>query len=355
MKISWVLLLIVCLMPQTALAASGTPNSNSFGYGVHIDLQGLDPHVAIQEAGKFNLDWIAIDFNWQYWQSNAENPPAWQDLDTAMALAAENQLAVMISITQAPLWAMDYDGPNSDQTGKLVLNLVHRYSDTLLAIEIFPSANTIQGWGATPNPKAYTRMLRAISKTIGRSSPEVLIVGAGLTPIVSSSEGMDDLDFLSQIYAEGIAEFMPLVGLRLPPLGSDPLARMHPTGTFTLRHYEEIRDIMAENGHKNGLIWITGFSWKADTIGSPDKQAAWMKQAYLLFRSQLYIGVAFFDGLNQSQSEAPVLLLQGGGYHPGFEELIQIIAQDHNEQTIILSIRLFKRLANKNYLKVHTP
>ena len=98
-KICWGFLLIVCLIPQNILAASGIPNSNTFGYGVRVDLQGIDPYKAIQEAGKFNLDWIAIDFNWQHLQPEAASPPAWKELDIAMRLAAENQLAVMISIT----------------------------------------------------------------------------------------------------------------------------------------------------------------------------------------------------------------------------------------------------------------
>ena len=354
-KISWVFLLVTILIPSTTLAANGTPNSSSFGYGVRVDLQGANPHAAIQQAGKFNLDWIAVDFNWQHFQPEAEKPPPWHDLDSAMALAGENQLYVMVSITNAPNWAMDHDGPNTKKTSLLASDLVNRYSDMLLAIEIFPSANTVQGWGTMPNPGAYTHLLKTTSQAIKQLTPEVLIVGAGLTPLDSSSQGMDDLKFLRQIYAEGIADFMPLVGVRLPPLGSDPLARDQQSGKFTLRHYEEIRNIMAKNGHRGGLIWITGFSWEIDTIDNPNEQAAWMKQAYLLFRSQLYIGAAFFDGLNSSQAEAPKLLLQGGTFHPGFEELIQIIAQDHNEQTIIIPIELSKRLTNKNYPKANAP
>ncbi len=348
-------MLVTILIPSTTLAANGTPSSSSFGYGVRVDLHGVNPLAAIQEAGKFNLDWIAVDLNWQHIQPEAEKPPTWQDFDAAMALAGENQISVMVSITNAPNWAMDHDGPNANNTSVLVSDLVNRYTDILLAIEIFPSANTLQGWGTMPDPGAYTRLLKTSSQALSQLAPEVLIVGAGLTPLDSSSQGMDDLKFLRQIYKEGIAEFMPLVGVRLPPLGSDPLARDQQSGKFTLRHYEEIRNIMTKNGHKDGLIWITGFSWKTDIIDSQNEQAVWMKQAYLLFRSQLYIGAAFFDSLNSSQGGVSKLLLQGGTFHPGFEELIQIIAQDHNEQTIIIPIELSKRLTNKNYPKANAP
>ena len=76
-----------------------------------------------------------------------------------------------------------------------------------------------------------------------------------------------------------------------------------------------------------------------------------MKQAYLLLRSQLYIGAAFFDRLNPTSTEDTKLLYPGGSFHPGFEELIQIIAQDHDGQTIVISIVLSKKLTSKVYPK----
>lgn len=350
-KICLVLLLISILSPITTLAAGGTPDSNDFGYGAHIDLHGEDPLFAIQEAGKYNLDWVAFEFSWKAFQSDPAYPPAWDVLDTALALSGENNLAVMISITQAPTWVMDHNGPNSEETRKLVSDIIRRYPDNLMAVELFPSANTIAGWGTVPDPEAYTHLLKSTSQAIRSLSPKILIVGAGLTPISSPSEGMDDLEFLRQIYALEIADYMPLVGLRLLPQGNDPLARNNQSEGLSLRHYEEIRKIMSENGHKNGLIWITGFSWDEKSVGNPRDQAVWLKQAYLLLRSQLYIGAAFFDCLNPSPSKVSNLLLQGGTYHPGFEELIKIIAQDRNEQTIIISIGLTKRLTSKGYPK----
>jgi hypothetical protein len=353
-KIFLIFLLIICLWPQNTLAASGMPNSSNFGYGVRVNLHRFDSHNAIQEAGKFNVDWIAMDLNWQNLQPKAETPPSWYELDAAMTLALENQLSVMISITQAPRWAMVENGPSPRKTSQLIIELVRRYPDNLLAIEIFPLANSVEGWGSAPDPGAYTQVLKTAYQAIKKISSEVLIVGAGLSPVQSPIEGMDDLSYLRQIYAEGISEFMPIVGLRLPPSSGDPLSRGYHTKNIPIRRYENIRSIMSENGHKHGLIWITGFSWNVDTIVNPNDQADWMKQAYLLFRSQLYIGAAFFDGLNPTHTESSELLLSGGTYHPGFEELIKIIAQDNNMQTILISSnRNNKRITGKIYPKAH--
>ena len=350
-RISFVLLLCAFLSPLTTLAAGTTPNVSDFGYGVRVDLHGVDPYTAIQEAGKYKFDWVAFEFNWNTLQSDPKDSPNWQVFDTAMELSSENHLAVLISITHAPAWAMDQNGPNVEKTMQLISELVRRYPEGIFAIELFPFANTVQGWGTMPDPIAYTYLIKSTSQVIRSLSPKILIVGAGLTPVKSSSEGMDDLDFLRQIYSQGIDDYIPLIGLRLMPKGSDPLARNHFENGFTLRRYEEIRKIMNENGHKNGLIWITGFSWDTDSIGRPGDQAVWLKQAYQLLRSQLYIGAAFFDSLNPSPTKATRLLGQGGTHHPGFEELIKIIAQDHNGQTIVISIELSKKLTSKPYLK----
>jgi hypothetical protein len=80
-----------------------------------------------------------------------------------------------------------------------------------------------------------------------------------------------------------------------------------------------------------------------------------LKQAYLLFRSQLYIGAAFFDGLNPDQTGKPTLFYQNGQPHPGFEELVQIIAQDHNSQTVQINLEWLKKLSNKDHLKGNQP
>jgi hypothetical protein len=347
-KCCWFLSILCILVPLSVQAASGTPNSPYFGYGARVYLSGESPQSAIQEAGNFNLDWIAIDFNWAELQPTADTPPNWSKLDATMAAADESQVSVLISITNAPSWAMGENGPNKQKTADLASQLADRFPENLLALELFPSSNTRKGWGAQPNPMAYVKLLKATSKAVGQN---ILLVAAGLTPLHSASDGIEDVEFLRQLYAAGALEYMPIVGLRLPALGNDPLTPLHEAEGNTLRHYEEIHNMMLENGHDGGLIWVTGFAWDSGTLGSIEEQAGWLKQAYLLMRSQLYIGAAFFDGLNFSYTDTKALLLPGGTHHLGFEELAQLIALDSDEQTIQISLAFSKKLSNKNLAK----
>jgi hypothetical protein len=341
------LLMIISLLPRVVIAADGLPNSPRFGYGVHVDIWGQNPEDAIRKAGSLNLDWIAIDLDWQRLQPEAARLPSWGKLDAATSQAAQHQVDIMLSITHAPNWAMNPDGPDPQKAANLVAQLAQRYSDVLLALELFPSANTTQGWGHPPNPQAYYDLLKVSTTILQQTNPEIIIVCAGLQPVLSSSEDINDLVFLSELYAVGAKDIMPIVGVRFPPLGNDPLTPNHQADELVLRHYEEIRSLMVENGHPNAIIWVTGFSWNTSSQKYSSDQAAWMKQAYLLFRSQLYIGAAFFNGLNPSKTRSTTLLLPDSNHHPAFAELIQLIALDHNRQTILVFSGLSKKLPRK--------
>ena len=348
------LLLSVGLLPVAAQAAespaSGMPGNAWFGYGVRVDLQGPDALSAIRLSGKVNIDWVAVEFDWDEAQPKASYAPHWGALDTALKTAADNDIAVMISITHAPSWAMKQNGPDPQATADLASKLVRRYPNALLALELFPHANTRQGWGAIPNPQAYAKLLKVTSQAVHKVNPQIVLVAGGLTPVRSSTQAMSDTTFLDGLYRAGAAQYMPVVGLRLPPIGDDPLTPREKSNRTVLRHYEAVREVMVRNGHRNGLIWVTSFTWNAGALRSAEKQANWLEQSYLLMRQQLYIGAAFFDSLNPSPGRA-VLLPSRGGYHPGFDNLVTIIAKDHNGQSIVISPDFYKQTFPKNQPK----
>jgi hypothetical protein len=345
-KFGLVLLVFLSLIPSPVQANSGLPGTSRFGYGARVDLYGNDPQNAIEQAGNFNLDWIAIDLDWAYLQSHIDQSPNWEYLDLALENARVGDIGVMISLTNAPAWAMTADGPDPNLTIALIEQLLTRYSGGFQALELFPMANTRLGWGTAPNPQAYGKLINIAAQVL---NPEIVLVAGGLMPPQLASD-FDDLTFLKEIYHAGAADFSVL-GLRLPPLGISPLTPLNDTDLLVLRHYEDIREVMMENGHQNGLIWITGFSWDDDEIHSSLKQAAWLKQAYLLFRAQLYIGAAFFDSLNLSAKGSNAQLLGTDDHHPGFDELIQIIALDHHSQTIHINLEFNKKLLRRKVFK----
>lgn len=336
-----------------ALAASGMPDSTEFGYGAHLDPWGPQAELALNVAAGIGLDWIAIDFDWSELWPGADSTLDLQPLDHALQIARQFHLNTLISISNAPSWAQTPAGPDPERTTVLVTLLAERYRGTLLAIELFPAANTAQAWGVAPDPLAYTRLVQKAQSALQRNGSPVVLVAGGLAPrsTPSNSLDLDDLEFLQGMYAAGAAATSPIISLRPEAPAGDP---MQPATTETpavLRRYEAIRQVMVSNQHENGLIWITGYTWPAKLQSGPiSAQTRWLNQALLLMKSQLYIGAAFFEQLNSQPADGmsplSLILEQDGAIalHPALNTLGQIITLGKTGENPGFQLYLNKRI-----------
>jgi hypothetical protein len=167
-----------------------------------------------------------------------------------------------------------------------------------------------------------------------------------LTPLPAGHDpaDFDDLAYLDGLYQHGGAEYLTIVSLRFADITGSPLASPFGSETRVLRRYEAARQIMLNQNHKNSRLWITSFTWPSGKIsqddaayGDPEMQASWLHQAYHLLSSQLYIGVAFINGLNTPQGNNPAgiegksLIAASGGLHPGLWNLSQLISFSENQ------------------------
>ncbi len=338
-------LLLICLIafPKPAAAHSGTPDSPKFGYGARLDPYGEDVALALKAAASIGIDWIAVDIDWARVWPNRNSDPDLNTLDFVMQKASRYELGMLVSITNPPRWAVTAKGPDQAATIRLVLLLAQRYPQNQLSIELFPAANTAQGWGAPPDPGAYSNLLKACWSALQSSGSPVLLVAGGLEPLPSkpSNGDMDDLVFLSKLYRSGAGGFMPIVSLRLPAVTADVLADPGDGSALVLRHYEAIRKVMSQYNHSSGLIWVTGYTYPAQDLRTVNEQAEWIQQSYQLMRSQLYIGAAFYDALippaTHLQPGHLYLVRKDGAktsLHPALATLAQLITLDRTGQTI---------------------
>lgn len=340
---------------KPAYAASGLPNSMEFGYGARLDIWGQEVELALNAASGVGIDWIGVDFDWGRHWPDAATPINLELLDRTMVIAQNQGINILLSITNPPDWAKGSNGPDIQQTAGLVAMLANRYPQNLLTIELFPSANTTAGWGAPPDPAAYIALFKACQAILQTTGSQILLVAGGLSPLPQSplAGDMDDLDFLNDLYQAGAANFMPILSLRLSRVEGEAMTSPDEAARQVLRHYETVRQVMLQFNHANGLIWITGFSWPTqDKTASPDGQIRWLNQAYQLMKSQLYIGVAFFDRLNPpSDSQQPSIQVQsliqkdaeGTHLHPALAALGQIITLNQTGYSSF-QIYLYKKI-----------
>lgn len=339
-------LLLSLLLGQTyaVKAGSGLPDSTQFGYGVRVELYGQEVELALKTAASVGLDWISVDLDWELCWPDPGSAPNLKALDTLIQQTHRYGLNVLLSIKNAPSWAMTPSGPDPSQTAQLVQLLLQRYPHDMLTIELFPAANTYQGWGMQPNPKAYAQLLRVVTEALHSAGNTTTLIAGGLALLTSDelTKGIDDVSYLRELYQAGAAAYMPIVSLRLNLVSGDVLAPPRADQERVLRHYEIIRRVMSKAGHTHGLIWITAFGWPAGNRISPDQQSRWINQAYTMMRSQLYIGAAFLDHFNPPTGISPQLssqyLIETGGrsirLHPALTALSQMITLDRTRQAI---------------------
>jgi hypothetical protein len=344
------------ITPTAVQSARGTPDSPDFGYGMALDLEGSHVLDSIPYAATISIDWLAVTFDWgKHWPDPSRQPDL-ASLDQVMTLAGQYKLPVMLKLTDAPGWARSQSGPTPERTAWFVVNLAERYPATLQSVEIYPGANTVSGWGSAPDASAYFNLFNYTQASLKQAklASVVTLVAAGLTPLPAPQPAPadeDDIDFLNALYKLGAGQTMPVISLVLPDLTGDPLKTPQTGEHRVLRHYEEIRQVMPANQDPQGILWITGFHWPSGKISPDDvslrdnlaNQNEWLIQAYRQLRSQLYLGVAFFDSLNPpgearaSQIGHFSLVGEGLTKHPFFTSLMEIIAQNNRQQNLPLT------------------
>lgn len=372
-----ILFLILGLSLTAAQVPLGLPGSPEFGFGARLDIWGQQVNPAINAASGMGINWLAVEFDWGRNWPEANTLPILDNLQQVMYAAQQGNLSVLLSITHAPSWAMSTNGPDPELTAGLVLSLYRLFPNTLLAVELFPAANQVSGWGKQPDPTAYARLLKITSSVMQDAGAEVTIVAGGFTPLESDKAAGDveDIVFLESLYKLGATAYMPVIGIRLSDIAGSPLAVESSREPVTLRHFEAIRRIMLKNKHLNGLIWITGFSWPADiplegrrVASIYDEQAVWLSQAYRMLRSHLYIGAAFFDQLNPPavsergpQTVSAItgsnhsLILSDESLHPACNVIAQLTAVNASTQTVIFEGSISKKTPLKIELKPSGP
>jgi hypothetical protein len=354
-------------MPASkAYAARGMPDSTEFGYGAILDIWGEEVDLSIKSSAAIGLDWVRIDFDWERHWPDRDELINLERLDNVMANLSMHHINALLSLSHAPGWAKNPSGPDIEETVGLVELLVDRYPANLLTIELFPGANTSQGWGAPPDANAYSILLKATQEAMQRTESRVLIVAAGLTPLLKDHPPGDipDMLFLEELYQAGAMVYMPILSLRLNGVTEDVMASPLSSNQLVFRHYESLRGVMLKYGHSNGLIWITGFAWTSTNMDTSE-QIRWLIQALNLTKSQLYLGVAFFDRLNPAtravDKYSNSLILTDGAsthLHPALSTMGQVITVGRTGQMSSLHNYLYKKMIagpKKNYLKSSLP
>jgi hypothetical protein len=327
----------IIVIPAYVEASEGLPGSAKFGYGARLDVDGEYLDKVISTASYIGLDWVAVEFDWAEMWPDPSSPPRINVLSEVINQASQNGLSVLLTISNPASWAVTERGPDPQTTANLTLALVDFFSGKILAVELYPGSNTKNSWIADPHAGYYFEVLKRTQETLSAAGKQIALITT-VTPesSIPSANDINDLVFLSDLYASGGKPYLTIVGIKFNKITGAPFSD---PGSYFLRHYEEIRSVMLANSHNNGSIWITGFKLPVnDNLSAAqnypppvtiDEQSTWIEQAYKLMRAQLYIGAAFFDQVNPSvysQDQTKVTIIENNSnIHPMADRIKQLI------------------------------
>ena len=299
-----------------AQAVRGVPGSAEFGIGANLNLAGENLPAAVDLTGSMHLDWVAIDFPWSVYMPDADSNPDWSAFDRAIQATVKAGSAAMLSISAPPVWAITPSGPDPSATVALLKAILQRHPGVIQAVELFPSPNTLAGWGTGPNAGAYLALYKSVKQSLSQIQASVLLVAGGLeiNSQKTNPNNVSAVDYLHSLYEDDPDLDIPIIGLRLKGIQGNPSDPVSVEPNQAFRQYEDIRGLMAASGRKNDLIWITGLEFASPTTAGA--QTDWLIDAINQTRSQLYIGTVFLVSLNTCPAECAEAPLLGSNGNP---------------------------------------
>ena len=220
---------------------------SGFGYGIQS-------HVFVGDNGywlgvitdKLNFNWVKMQVRW-YDLEKGQGGIFWDVLDSAMKVACNKGLRVMLSVVAAPTWTQanpmpapqGQEAPPDDpqQYATFLGEILDRYPGHVGAIEVWNEMNLEREWNtaAGVNPGDYVKLLRAAYTTIKAKDPSILVISGALSPTGVNCNGvypncqptgrpivMDDVTYLHGLVDAGGLDYADCVGTHsngtnLPP------------------------------------------------------------------------------------------------------------------------------------------
>lgn len=325
--------------PQPAAAApapvappivSNAVGNLPFDYGIQADPRGnTAQQIGLIKGMGFN--WVKFQMAWK----DVEPSPGslnWGLWDNILGAYSQNGVKVLLSIPKAPDWARPADddksveGPPQDpmKYAEFVGRVAARYKGQVQAIEVWNEQNLYYeaGGQGRVNPAAYVELLKLSYAAIKSVNPEMIVVAGAMTPTGAPPPvALDDLEYLRQMYANGVKGHFDALGSHPSGFANPPDALFQGGDFDPNRGYddhrsfffrntmEEYRQIMVANGDGNKTIWPTEFGWPVWRFtgderfvfaqeNSVERQAQNTVRAYQMGKEWGWVGAMFLWNLD---------------------------------------------------------
>ena len=264
---------LFCLSILGLLAGCSQSDSRSLSIAAHT-LQADNQMLSLAQTTGF--DTIVQVFPWREIEPT-RGQFHWEKSDQIVAGAEFYGLDLVVRLDQHPAWASDVDlslnaPPDKRKDyGTYVRRVVERYHGRVRAYIIWNEPNLAIEWGGqTPDPVAFTALLKVGYEAVRAGDPEAVVVAAGLAPTNSNNtKAMDERHFLQAMYQAGAAGYFDVLAAHPYSFGQAPTITARQSTQPTFDRLKELREIMVAHGDTAKPVWITEMGW---TVAPPPDQ-----------------------------------------------------------------------------------
>lgn len=257
-------------------------------YGVHV-FMWWKPDIAQRDLNltrEMGFGWVKQSFAWRDIETVSKGAYNWWHSDQIVDAVQEAGLKLLVRLDRQPWWSQEPETEPLENAPPADLQdyadfcgaTAARYKGRIQAYQVWNEPNLSREWGdSTPDPAAYTELLRVCYEAIKAADPDALVISAGLAPTgTQPPAAMPDDIYLEGMYAAGAANYFDALGLNAPgykaPPETAPEEAEDPDNGFgngrwfTFRHVEDLRQIMVANGDEDKQVVILEMGWTTDQV-----------------------------------------------------------------------------------------
>ena len=286
----------------TVQPAINTPRQSPFRMAAHYHPRWNTSDIThLNLAKSAGIDLVRVAIEWRRLQPDAPGVyDQWYSDRVAEFLqrAQQQGVSVYLMVSGSPCWASAdpskncqwnsynraYPPANAWDYANVMRDLVRKHGHQVIAWEIWNEPNIGRFW-ATPDPVAYTNLLKAAHGAIKAERGHAVVLGGALAGT--------DFDFLMGMYAQGANRYYDALSIH-------PYTRGAPDDCSTnLASYycgvEGLRAMMLHNQDYKPM-WFTEFGWSSLTVGEYN-QSIYLQQALNRVKQWDFVPVATWYNL----------------------------------------------------------
>ncbi|MBA2361485.1 MAG: hypothetical protein H0V79_11250 [Actinobacteria bacterium] len=277
------------------------------GFGVSFDnpeyLDAATRDRELDSMAAMGARWVRFDVKWSDVQWDGPTSFNWSKYDPLIDAARARGMTVLGNLAYSPTWARpggttDKFGPDTDERRRAYATFteaaLRHFAGRVKHWELWNEPNVPMFWKPTPNAAHYTALIREAYGRMKAVDPGAYILAGGTAPSNSDGIAVDEVAFLSAVYANGGRGHFD--GWSHHPYTVDP-SFVHPDNAWwqLAGTSPSVRSVMSANGDGAKQVWGTEFGPPTSGASSMSEsgQAAQITEAYETWASYSWAGPLF--------------------------------------------------------------